>query len=265
MKISNKLSLCILIGLFILSLCLVLISNSGLKKISYISHNTISTMAQDDAKSTAKSVVLGFYTFSQALYKDFVKSGDSKEDAYESIVEYLRNVNLHNPTIRFFAINSKGDYIVHYQPEKVGKNYLSAKDDKNESYMQKFIDNAKDDTSFTEVSFFDDIAKKTRNIITFTKKDDNFDLIYGCTIDMNATLQHIEELSKETLDTIESSNILFISSAIILSIIILIAMIIFVIKQVSNPLNALTNKAIEGSSGDGGLPKNLEEKGKDEI
>ncbi|MBZ7985717.1 cache domain-containing protein [Campylobacter sp. Cr9] len=265
MKISTKLSLCIFIGLFILSISLIFISNKGMQDIDDVSQSTVSDLAINDARSAAKSVVYGFYHFTEKLYKDFVKAGDGPEDALESTIEYLQNMNLDSANIRFFAINSDGTYLVHYQPEKIGQNLKADLDKNGESYVMKFVKNGLAGGGFTEVTFFDKIANKDRSIITYTKKDKNMDIIYGCTIDMDVTKAQINEAGHFIDEVIESSNFKFITAAIVISVAMLILIMIFIKLQISRPLNNLTAKSVELSSGDGDLTKKLDDRGNDEI
>ncbi|MBT0881076.1 MULTISPECIES: cache domain-containing protein, partial [unclassified Campylobacter] len=265
MKISTKLSLCILISLCILGISLIFISNKGMQEIDDVTTKTVEELAVKDARSAAKSIVFGFYNFSEKLYKDFVKAGDGPEDALESTIEYLQGMNLDSTNIRFFAVNSDGTYLVHYQPEKVGKNLKADLDIKGESYVEKFVKNGLAGGGFTEVTFFDKVTNKDRNIITYTKKDKNMDIIYGCTIDMDITNQEIAEVGKIIDEVISSSNYKFTLAAVVIAAIILILMIIFVKFQITRPLNNLTAKSNELSSGDGDLTKKLDDKGNDEI
>lgn len=266
MKISYKISLCVLIALIVMCSSLIYIANNAMEKITKITEHSTENIVIDDARNTAKSIVYGIYHYTSKMHDDFVKSGDGANDAYESIVEYLQNIDLKNPTIRFFSSNSKGVYLSHYHPEKVGKNYLFDKDAEGTSYMQHFIDNGlKPEGGFTEIKFYDDVAKANRTIITFTKKDKNLDIIYGCTIDLNVAKENINNINNNIHNVISEYNKTFIISAIVISTIILLFLIIFIATQISRPLNNLKNKSQELCSGDGDLTKKLEIIGNDEI
>nr|WP_267525387.1 methyl-accepting chemotaxis protein [Campylobacter sp. MG1] len=266
MKISYKISLCVLLALIIMCSSLIYLANNAMNKITKMTEESTETIVIENARNTAKSIVYGIYHYTSKMHDDFIKSGDGADDAYQSIVEYLQDIDLKNDTIRFFSANLKGVYLSHYHKEKIGKDYTFDKDANGNSYVKQFIDKGlQPNGGFTEIKFYDDVVKVNRTIITFTKKDENLDIIYGCTIDLNVAKSNIDNINKNINNVINKSNTTFIISALIIASAILILLIIFIATQISSPLNNLKIKSQELCSGNGDLTKKLEINGKDEI
>lgn len=266
MKISQKLAILIIGSLVFLCSSLVYLSNNAMKSISNDTDKSVENLVIDYSKQIAKSVIYGVNHITDQLYNDLRSKGLSKEISYNNTITYLNNMDLHNKLVNFFAMDESGTYLVHYVKNKVGKNDLNAKGIKGDYFIKETIkESANKEGGFVKTTFFDSTLNKERKIIIYAQKDSEMGIIYACTVDLDEGMKEIQSINNSMNNIIKAFDTKFIISAIIISTIILLIMIIFVILQISRPLKSLTNRAIELSSGDGDLTKELPVNGNDEI
>ncbi|MBZ8003242.1 cache domain-containing protein, partial [Campylobacter canadensis] len=238
MKISYKISLCILVALAVLSFTLIVSTRSLVHKVESLSFNTTEELAVDDAKKTAKSVVKAINHFTDKAYEDLKNSGATHAEIINRVFALVKNINLDNTAVHNFVMNSNGVYLDHYNKNLINENMLNSPD-LNGKYYVKDLVNVSKNGGYVKAKI-KGADGNIRNIIIYVEKDSYLDLIYGTTVDIDSAYNDIKATEDKIDEFVTSSIYKFILTAIILSIIILIAMIIFVIKQVSNPLNALT-------------------------
>ncbi|MCE3039162.1 methyl-accepting chemotaxis protein [Helicobacter anatolicus] len=265
MKIQYKILLCIFLSLGILCLVNIFISFRGFNDIKDISHQTIEELVVEDAKDTAKVVVVGLKVFADNIYNEYKQQGYNDGQIRKKLISVLEKVDLRHPHIRFFSIDGKGTYLTHYHKQKVGTNLINEKDEQGQHYVAKFIENGIKGGGYTRANFFDGFIKKKRQILSYTEKDPHLDLIYGVTIDLNAANKKIasidEGVNKEIVSLLTENIVI---SVVILIVVILV--ILFIVNiTLSKPLNELSKHSVDLGNGHGDLTKKLVVKGNDEI
>ncbi|MBZ7976165.1 cache domain-containing protein [Campylobacter sp. RM12642] len=266
MKISQKLAIIIAVSLVILCSSMIYLSNSAMKSISDDTDVSIEKLVLDDALKTAQSVVYSVNHMTDQLYLDLKSKGISKEVSYNNTIKYLSNMDLHNKLVNFFAMDEDGTYLVHYVQARVGKNHINDKDIYGKYFIQDLIkSSANPDGGYVKTKFFDSMINKERNVLIYAQKDIGMGIIYACTVDLDEGMKEIQKINDDMNSHINEFGIKFITYAVIIGIIILAILIFFVLFQISKPLNYLTSRATELSSGDGDLTQKLPINGKDEI
>ncbi|MBZ8007243.1 cache domain-containing protein [Campylobacter sp. RM9334] len=266
MKISQKLAIIIAVSLVILCSSMIYLSNSAMKSISNDTDVSIEKLVLDDAQNTAKSIIYAINDITDNIYTEAISKGLGKNEAYQNTLIYLKDMDLHNKLVNFFAMDEKGNYLVHYIQDRIGKNNYDAQGKNGDYYIRDIIKAAQDkDGGFVRTTFFDKALDKEKEVLIYAQKDTGMGIIYACSISLSESMQKINTINKGMNDKISSFGIKFITYAVIIGIIILAILIFFVLFQISKPLNYLTSRATELSSGDGDLTQKLPINGKDEI
>lgn len=147
----------------------------------------------------------------------------SKRNINSYIKSLIDEINFENYKIKTFAFNQLGFYIAHYLNSYEGSNAFLEKDINNSHYIKNIVKNMTISGSYEQVRvIWSDNSIK--NLITFIKKDENLNIYYGCTIDIDDI---VFEKNKFKIYEIDQYN-----KGLLLSIFIILALIaiVFAIK-----------------------------------
>lgn len=161
MKISQKLGIIIVLSLVILCSSLIYFSNKAMKSISKDTNSNIENIVIDYSKQISKSVVYSVNHITDQLYLDLKNKGISKEVSYHNTINYLKDMDLHNKLVNFFALDEDGTYLTHYVKDRIGQNHINDKDTKGNYFIKELIKvSANEDGGYVKTTFYDNKLKR---------------------------------------------------------------------------------------------------------
>ncbi|MBZ8003140.1 cache domain-containing protein, partial [Campylobacter canadensis] len=263
MKISFKIGVYAFLSMLIITLSAIFISLYGFKGLNQEMKDTTNEIAVNNAKATARSVSTMAYYMGYKIHDSMLSFNFSSKDYEEQILNAIDKLDLKNKTTTLFIIDSKGTYKAHYINGRVGTNAIDKKDMNNKFYIKEIIQTAKNGGGYVTSHMKADKTRPERDVVYFALADKNVDLIYVATVNLLDAQAIVTEAQNDFNKIINKTLLIFASITCVITIILLFGWAFFIKLNLSNPLNALTNKSIELSSGDGDLTKKLEVKGKD--
>ncbi|ASM38016.1 Cache sensor-containing MCP-domain signal transduction protein [Campylobacter sputorum bv. paraureolyticus LMG 11764] len=263
MKISLKIAIAIISSLLFLSSALIF------EKIS-VDNKTIEFTEKQVRNSIIKEKQAGIMqqldsvkTITESIAKVYIESEEPVEETKADILVYISNARYgtkKNGT--FMVLDSKGKTLANpSHPELIGVNVLNNTDEKGIKYNQEIFNNIDNRDFYVEIVMDgEDYMQSGMKL----KIADAEWIIMGRS-PTTITKENIDKFIN-TLDENSSSNAkAFMTIAIAIIIICIIAALIYAKISIITPLNKLINRANNLSSGDGDLTVKLDDSGKDEI
>ena len=264
MKISVKVSLGVIFSLLVLSAALVFAGNVALKDLGNDNIKAGSDLILQNTKATAQVNVETIVELADNIYKRY-KDQHDKDEIAQIVVSNLLEMRYSDKSISIAILRDDGTYMMHRIKEKVGRNLIAAKDLDGRPFVKDIIDKANGGGGFIETRFNDPVTGELQDMLLYTRKDINMNMVYICFVEKTGINKAIEEVRESAYEEINKSTVQFVVAAVVIGAIILLALIFLIRYIVVTPINRLTEKSVELSSGDGDLTKKLEVRGSDEL
>lgn len=164
-----------------------------------------SNNAKNEVIKQAKNIVDEIEKYSITL--DFNLKYQKK---LELIKKEINKINFNKYQEKAYAFDSLGFYIAHYSKDYENQNIFLETDINNNLYIKNLVSKINKE-GFIEASIFW-TNHSIRHIITYIKKDENLNIYYGCTIDLD--IFKTNKTNKKIVNY--ENNIVFISSFIVI-------------------------------------------------
>lgn len=192
---------------FTLLACFSVVVNSV--NVYNMLNNAYELQENKDVKSEvvkqAKTIVDEIEKYSKTLSPSL-----NHNEKLELIKKEINKINFNKYQEKAYAFDSLGFYIAHYSKDYENQNILQETDINNKLYVKDLVDKINNE-GFTEASIFW-TNHSIRHIITYVKKDENLNIYYGCTMDLD-----IFKINKENKKiTRNENNLILISSFIVI-------------------------------------------------
>ncbi|MBT0878381.1 cache domain-containing protein, partial [Campylobacter sp. 2018MI01] len=265
MKLSTKIALFSFIGILINSIVLVSLHKYyDNYSVNYTKH-TVEDEILTAKKQQVKALVESVLRYSGAIYEKHKNDGTLNNFKAE-LQEYLSKVRFGRANSYYTVFDKDGNIYYHPSSSWINTNKYNENDAKGMKFVQEMIKSADNNDGYVRYFYEDANTNKVMEKLSYTSKDKASGLYFMTWLSWETISKtSIEKVSKDTEEQSYNNMITFIITTALIIVAIVSLSIIFVKFQITRPLNNLTAKSNELSSGDGDLTKKLDDKGNDEI
>ncbi|MBT0882985.1 cache domain-containing protein, partial [Campylobacter sp. 2018MI13] len=265
MKLSTKIALFSFIGILINSIVLVSLHKYyDNYSVNYTKH-TVEDEILTAKKQQVKALVESVMKYSGAIYEEY-KNDNNLSEFKNKLQDYLSKVRFGRANSYYTVFDKDGNIYYHPSASWINNNKFNEKDAKGMYFIQEMIKSADNNDGYIRYFYEDSNSNKVTEKLAYTGKDKASGLYFMTWLSWETISKtSIEKVSKDTDEQSYNNMITFIITTALIIIAIVSLSIIFVKFQITRPLNNLTAKSNELSSGDGDLTKKLDDKGNDEI
>ncbi len=267
MKISGKIVVMLILSLVVLALSLGITSSYFTTEIEDYFTKTYKDDFVKGRKSELKNELRIVNHLLEQIYKNDKRLGKSDEQIQKHIFTYLRDMRFFNDDSGYiFAYSMQGvAKFIATAPHLEGKNLIDMKDKNNVMIIQSMLKEAQNGGGFVIYHWPKGKDKTITPKLAYATMFKPLNLMIGTGVYID-NIDHSVQAVKDKVVKKGNANIFsFILIASILTILCIILSIFYTKLKIIKPLNDLTLRAEELSSGDGDLTKKLEIKGNDEI
>lgn len=267
MKISTRILISLTLALTILGGSIVTISYINTLKNEQMFLEEYQRSAYAFYENELKTIMDITLQTSMAIYKTQKAKGESDEKIKKAIVEKFED-------LRF--LDDKSGYIFVYEADGTcvtvptnkaltGKNLIDIKDSKGRFFLKDLIETAQKGGGIVKYEF-----PKVKDGQPFPKFAYSvhfapYNWMMGTGVYVDNLNGEVERLRGQIDKNIASQITVFTVVSLVLIVLFIGAMMLVIRKTITNPLNNLTARAANLSSGDGDLTRKLEIDSKDEI
>lgn len=267
MKISTRILISLVLSLLILGACLILISYSNTKSNSEVFVKDYEKSAYDFYGNELKTLMTMIQQNTNALYKAEKDKGSSDEKIKEVILAHFDELRFFEDKSGYlFIYNNDGTNVMLPTNKSLqGKNLSSLKDSNGVYFVQELIKAAQSGGGL--VQYYFPKAKDGKPFLkyAYSVPFEPYGWTMGTGIYVDSVEAEVGKLKTHISDNTASQIKSFLLISFVM-VILSIAVTMFLIRRtISNPLNALIDRANNLSSGDGDLTHKLEVIGSDEI
>ena len=267
MKISKRILVSLTVSLVIVGTALIALAYNGMKQESAVFLSHFETNTYNARKEELKNEIKIIYDIIEGIYNRKTQTGASKEEIVNAIKAVLRD-------IRFFDDKSGYIFVFEYdattvlhplKPELEGKSLQNMKDKNGVYVIKELIKVAQNGGGIVEYLWPKTSNGDPEKKFSYAMAFEPLQWMIGTGVYVDNVEKELEALTKEANNEISVEILFFISVALILVILNILANYGIVKIYITNPLNNLIRRTQNLSSGDGDLTRKLEIVGNDEI
>ena len=267
MKISKRILVSLTVSLVVVGTALIALAYNGMKKESAVFLSHFETNTYNARKEELKNEIKIIYDIIEGIYNRKTQTGASKEEIVNAIKAVLRD-------IRFFDDKSGYIFVFEYdattvlhplKPELEGKSLQNMKDKNGVYVIKELIKVAQNGGGIVEYLWPKTSNGNPEKKFSYAMAFEPLQWMIGTGVYVDNVEKELEALTKEANNEISVEILFFISVALILVILNILANYGIVKIYITNPLNNLIQRTQNLSSGDGDLTRKLEIVGNDEI
>lgn len=263
MKISLKIAIAIISSLLFLFAALIFEKISVDNKIIKFTEQQVRNSIAQEKQAGIMQQLDSVKTIAESIAEVYIEAEEPIEETKQDILAYISSARYGvNKNGTFIVLDAKGTTIVNpNHPDLIGKNMIENTDDNGVKFNQEIFSNIENRNFYVKITI--DGQEYMQSGMKISIADTEWIIMARAPI--TATKQNIEKFLNLLEENNNSSAKTFISIAIVIIIISIIAALIYAKISIITPLNKLIHRAQNLSSGDGDLTVKLDDSGKDEI